>query len=80
MGDAGEGLVDADARIQERLEEVEAARNERAKNANLDPEKAARELSRQLVVASLKEQLKQATHPVRRAQLEAALKDIDSRT
>lgn len=79
MGDAGEGLVDADARIQERLEEVEAARQERASREALDPEKAARELSKQLVIANLRDQLAQATHPVRRAQLEAALKDIETR-
>ena len=29
MGDAGEGLIDAEARIQERMEELERERTER---------------------------------------------------
>ena len=41
MGDAGEGLVDADARIQERMEQLEAERQQRAGNQpKIDPEKA----------------------------------------
>ena len=40
MGDAGEGLVDAEARIQERMEELEAERRNRGGSApKIDPEK-----------------------------------------
>jgi hypothetical protein len=41
MGDSGEGLVDADARIQEQMEEREAERRRRANSQPAtDPEKA----------------------------------------
>ena len=39
MSDAGEGLIDADARIQERLEELERDRRESKKKDTRDPEK-----------------------------------------
>ena len=42
MGDAGEGLVDADSRIQERLDEVAREREQKRAKGPKDPE-AARE-------------------------------------
>ena len=39
MGDAGEGLIDADARIQERMEEAERERKQRNSRTIRDPEK-----------------------------------------
>ena len=77
MGDSGEGLVDAEARIQERMDELEAERKARLNTESLDPVEAQRALSKQLVRANLVDQLTTATHPVRRAQLEAAIADID---
>ena len=77
MGDAGEGLVDADARIQELMDQRDADRKAKANTVIVDAQAAERAYSKQLVRASLKEQLAAATHPVRRAQLEAAIKDIE---
>ena len=78
MGDAGEGLVDADARIQELMDQREADKKAKANNVIIDAQAAERAYSKELVRASLRDQLAAATHPVRRAQLEAAIKDIDS--
>jgi hypothetical protein len=78
MGDAGEGLVDADARIQELMDQREADKKARANTVIIDAQAAERAYSKELVRASLRDQLAAATHPVRRAQLEAAIKDIDS--
>ena len=39
MGDAGEGLIDADARIQERMEELERERKQSHGRVVRDPEK-----------------------------------------
>jgi hypothetical protein len=39
MGDAGEGLIDADARIQERMEELERERKQTFAKPVRDPEK-----------------------------------------
>ena len=38
MGDAGEGLIDADARIQERMEELERERAQTQRRDVRDPE------------------------------------------
>ena len=38
MGDAGEGLIDADARIQERMEELQVARAQGRRPAVRNPE------------------------------------------
>jgi hypothetical protein len=77
MGDAGEGLVDADARIQELIDQRDADRRAKANTVIVDAQAAERAYSKELVRASLKQQLADATHPVRRAQLEAAIKDIE---
>lgn len=78
MGDAGEGLVDADARIQELMDQRDADKKAKANNVIIDAQAAERAYSKELVRASLRDQLAAATHPVRRAQLEAAIKDIDA--
>lgn len=80
MGDAGEGLVDADARIQELMDQREADKKAKANTVIVDAQAAERAYSKELVRASLRDQLAAATHPVRRQQLEAAIKDIDSIT
>jgi hypothetical protein len=80
MGDAGEGLVDADARIQERMEELEADRRRRGGGAQkIDPEKAREVESLKLARASLKTQAEAATHPVRKQQIQLAIAEIDKR-
>ena len=80
MGDAGEGLVDADARIQERMEELEAERRKRANGApKVDPEKAREVQSLKLARLNLEQQLAAASHPVRKQQLQLAIEEIDKR-
>lgn len=80
MGDAGEGLIDADARIQELADEREAARRERrAQRPQIDPVKNAEITSLTLGLAELKRQFDATEHPVRRKQLQAAISDVEKR-
>ena len=80
MGDAGEGLVDADARIQERMEELEAERRRRAGGQpKIDPEKARQLESLKLARLNLVRQAADASHPVRKQQLQLAIEEIDKR-
>jgi hypothetical protein len=80
MGDSGEGLVDADARIQEQMEEREAERRRRSSaQPTADPERARTLESLRLARAELARQSDATTHPVRRQQIQAALAEIDKR-
>ena len=80
MGDAGEGLVDADARIQERMEELEAERRRRANGVpKVDPEKAREAASLKLARLNLEKQGEAASHPVRKQQIQLAIAEIDKR-
>lgn len=79
MGDAGEGLIDADSRIQERMEELARERAEKRTAVVVDPE-AVRELeSLRLARTELERQLETTTHDRRRAQLVQALGELDRR-
>ena len=81
MGDSGEGLVDAEARIQERMEEREADRRRAAGGQVpvVDPEKARERESLKLAKAELTQQASATTHPVRKKQIDAAIAEIDRR-
>jgi hypothetical protein len=80
MGDSGEGLVDADARIQEQMEEREAERRRRTSGQPaLDPEKVRQVESLRLAKAELERQSSATTHPVRKQQIQAAIAEIDKR-
>ncbi|HEX5475192.1 MAG TPA: hypothetical protein VFX12_11060 [Vicinamibacterales bacterium] len=80
MGDSGEGLVDAEARIQEQMEEREAERRRRGGGApKVDPEKAREVESLKLARAELKRQADATKHPVRLKQIDAALQEIARR-
>ena len=80
MGDSGEGLVDAEARIQERMEEREADRRRAAGQAPaIDPEKVRERESLKLARAELTRQASATTHPVRAKQIAAAIAEIDRR-
>jgi hypothetical protein len=80
MGDSGEGLVDAEARIQERMEEREADRRRSGVPAPVvDPEKARERESLKLAKAELTRQAEATTHPIRKQQIQAALAEIDRR-
>jgi hypothetical protein len=79
MGDAGEGLIDADSRIQERMDELARERAERRSVAVADPE-IVRELeSLRLARTALQQQHDESTHDRRRAQLAQAIADLDKR-
>ena len=80
MGDSGEGLVDADARIQEQIEEREAERRRRSNvGPASDPERIRQAESLRLARAELQRQADATTHPVRKQQIQAAIAEIDKR-
>ena len=79
MGDSGEGLVDAEARIQERMEEREADRRRTNTAPVVDPEKVRERESLKLARAELTRQAELTTHPVRKKQIDAAIAEIDKR-
>jgi len=79
MGDSGEGLIDNEARIQERMEELQRNR-ERARRPVAENPEVARQLeSLELARKEITRALDSATHPARKAQLTAALAHIDKR-
>ena len=82
MGDAGEGLIDADARIQERMEELEREREHsrsRGKASPQDPEQAHALESLRLARLELEGQLVATTHERRREQIAQALAEVARR-
>ena len=80
MGDAGEGLIDADARIQERMDELEQERR-KAKQGGLqgDPEKVRQLESHRLARTELQRQLENTSHEARKQQLTQAIAELDKR-
>ncbi|HWW83376.1 MAG TPA: hypothetical protein VNZ26_07225 [Vicinamibacterales bacterium] len=80
MGDAGEGLIDADARIQERMEELERERRQQSSGkATRDPERVRALESLRLARTELERQLTATTNDSRRAQIAEAVAEIDRR-
>jgi hypothetical protein len=79
MGDAGEGLIDADARIQERMEELERERTSGRKKNLGDPEQARALESLRLARTELGRQLESTVHERRRAQITQAIEEVDRR-
>src|SRR5262249_34462245 len=80
MGDAGEGLIDADGRIQERMEELERERKQqRGAKPVRDPEKVQALESLRLARLELERQLTATSHERRRAQITQAIEEIDRR-
>jgi hypothetical protein len=79
MGDAGEGLVDSEARIQERLDELARERAERRAGPPPDPGVAREAESLRLARTELQRQLDATTHERRRAQLTQAVEELDRR-
>jgi hypothetical protein len=78
MGDAGEGLIDAQDRIQQRLDEREEERARRAMpQAEQDPEQVRRAESLRLAFTELRRQLESTTHSARRQQLTNALAEVE---
>jgi hypothetical protein len=80
MSDAGEGLIDADARLQERMEELEESRQAaRSRKPRVDPERARALESLRLARVELQRQLEATAHPVRREQIAHAVAEIERR-
>jgi hypothetical protein len=79
MGDAGEGLVDAEARAQERRDEIERERMERRTEGVKNPEREREVTSLKLGRAALAAQITATVHERRKAQLVEALAEIDRR-
>ena len=79
MGDAGEGLIDAESRIQERMEELERERTERRLQEVRNPEQVQALESLRLQRAELERQLASTTHEKRKAMISQAIAAIDQR-
>lgn len=79
MGDAGEGLIDADDRIQERLEALEQERANRRNTPARNPRLLQEVESLRLARVELQNQLNATTHPQRRAHLSEALAEVERR-
>jgi hypothetical protein len=80
MGDSGEGLIDAEGRIQERMEELERERT-RLQHGKVvrDPEKEQALESLRLARTELDRQLVATSHERRRAGIAQAIAEIDRR-
>jgi len=79
MGDSGEGLIDAEARIQERMEELERERSQKRAPAARDPEVVRAAESLRLARTELERQLEATAHEGRRGQIRLAMEEIDRR-
>ena len=81
MGDAGEGLIDADARIQERMEELERERSQAREGrvSQEDPEVVRGRESLRLAKLELEGQLATTTHERRKTQIGQALEEVTRR-
>lgn len=80
MGDAAEGLIDADARLQERMEELEESRKAaRDRRPRVDPERLRASESLRLAKTELERQFEATVHPARREQIQKAVAEIDRR-
>ena len=77
MGDAGEGLIDADSRIQERMEERE--RQQSHAKVVRDPEKVRALESLRLARTELERQRGATSNERRRDHIAQAIAEIDRR-
>jgi len=79
MGDAGEGLIDQDSRIQERMEELERERAKAQMRDVRDPEAVRMLESLRLARTELERQLATTTHERRKDSIAQAMKELDRR-
>ena len=80
MGDAGEGLVDAESRLAERMEEREQEKRQaRMGPVTTDPERVRETESLRLAKTEMQRQLDLTTSEVRRQMLSQALGELDKR-
>jgi hypothetical protein len=78
MGDGAEGLIDAQAKIQDRLDEMEERRTRRHRVVG-NPEREQRLQSLRLARVELRRQSDVSEHPVRRQQIALAIAELDRR-
>jgi hypothetical protein len=79
MGDAGEGLIDAESRIQERMEELARERGERRSAEPRDPNALRALEALKLARIDLERQLSATAHDGRRHGLRQAIDELDRR-
>ena len=79
MGDAGEGLIDADARIQERMEELERERKQQQTKTIRNPEQVQALESLRLARTELERQFAATTNDRRKTQIAQAIEEIGKR-
>lgn len=79
MGDAGEGLVDNESKIQERIEERQRNRERARKPPMENPELARKIESLQLARKEMARQLELTSHDARKKQITSAIADLDRR-
>ncbi|HVC21620.1 MAG TPA: hypothetical protein VNE16_16230 [Vicinamibacterales bacterium] len=79
MGDGGEGLIDADARIQERMDDLERARAGRNGGLIRNPEHVRTLESLKLARTDLNRQFEHTAHDARRHQISKAIEELDRR-
>ncbi len=79
MGDAGEGLIDQDSRLQERMEELERERAKAHLREVRDPERMRALESLRLARLELERQLASTTHERRRDSIGQAMAELDRR-
>lgn len=79
MGDAGEGLIDAESRIQERMDQLELERTHRRGRPVKNPERDRMLESLRLARTELEQQLTVTTHDRRRAGLQQAIEELNRR-
>ena len=79
MGDAGEGLVAAESRIAERMEELERERLEKRDRVVRDPEAVRTLESLRLARTELDRQLQSPAHERRRPLITQAIAELDRR-
>jgi len=79
MGDAGEGLIDAESRIQERMEELAQERTRGRVQPPIDAERMREVGSLRLAKTELQRQREVTMNERRRAQLDQAIAELDRR-
>jgi len=79
MGDAGEGLIDAESRIQERMEDLERERAQKHVRTVRDPERLRVLESLRLARTDLERQFGSAAHERRRGQIQLAIDELTRR-
>jgi hypothetical protein len=79
MNDSAESLIDADARIQERAEQLQQERARRIKRSDADAALLETLESLRLARTDLDRQFATTAHELRRTQIRGAIAELDRR-